>query len=265
MCLSFTLRGHHALRGLDVFVFTGDIHMNQEIAPERHITFWQVLIALITDPGSRAAFKEGWKRGTAMWEAEQKALAAMPADNNKIAEPFADMIIGPEDAWDIAGTEVSVSVSPKNIAANAPAELPENSHLHRDSDDAWDYPAEESISPDFPEFPAEIDTTDAEGNPELDADRQTDDEWDNVETSYPSTHITVDEAWDEPDTAYPAAQTLMQITTAPVDCRRENIPLTLPALSSEDLWDGVLALPAAEQRLSSQSHLIATTYKNIWW
>ena len=233
-----------------------------DIAPERHITFWQVLIALITDPGSRAAFKEGWKRGTAMWEAEQKATAAMPADKDLIAEPFADTIIGPEDAWDIAETEVSATASLENIAANAPAELPENSPLHQDSDDAWDYPTAESISPDFPEFPAETGTTNAEGIPENDAERQTDDAWDYAETAYSSTHITVDKAWDEPDTAHPAAQTLIQATTAPVDCRREDIPSAMSALRPEDLWEDVPPQPTAEQ--SSSPHPLAT-YKNIWW
>ena len=232
-----------------------------DIAPERHITFWQVLIALITDPGSRAAFKEGWKRGTAMWEAEQKAAAAMPADKDLIAEPFADTIIGPEDAWDIAETEVSATASLENIAANAPTELPENSHLHQDSDDAWDYPTAESISPDFPEFPAETGTTNAEGIPENDAERQTDDAWDYAETVCPSTHITVDEA-DEPYTAHPAAQTLIQATTAPVDCRREDIPSAMPTLSPENLWEDVRQQPTVNR--SPPPHPLAT-YKNIWW
>lgn len=233
-----------------------------DIAPERHITFWQVLIALITDPGSRAAFKEGWKRGTAMWEAEQKAAAAMPADKDLIAEPFADTIIGPEDAWDIAETEVSATASLENIAANAPAELPENSHLHQDSDDAWDYLAAENNLPDFPELPAETGITDAESIPELDVERQTDDAWDYAETAYPSTHITVDEAWDEPDTAHPAAQTLIQATTAPVDCRREDILSAMSALRLADLWEDVPPQPTAEQ--SPPPHPLST-YKNIWW
>ena len=44
---------------------------------QKNISLWQVLVALmITDPGSRAAFKTGWKRGTTMWEAEQQVKAA---------------------------------------------------------------------------------------------------------------------------------------------------------------------------------------------
>lgn len=43
---------------------------------QKNISLWQVLVALITDPGSRAAFREGWKRGATMWEAEQQAKAA---------------------------------------------------------------------------------------------------------------------------------------------------------------------------------------------
>ena len=33
---------------------------------QKNISLWQVLVALIIDPGSRAAFREGWKRGTSM-------------------------------------------------------------------------------------------------------------------------------------------------------------------------------------------------------
>ena len=50
--------------------------MTKQVVQEKDIGLWQVLVALITDPGSRAAFKEGWKRGTTMWEAEQQAKAA---------------------------------------------------------------------------------------------------------------------------------------------------------------------------------------------
>ena len=50
--------------------------MTEKVVQEKDISFWQVLVALITDPGSRAAFREGWKRGTTMWEAEQQAKAA---------------------------------------------------------------------------------------------------------------------------------------------------------------------------------------------
>ena len=50
--------------------------MTEKVAQEKDIGLWQVLVALITDPGSRAAFREGWKRGTTMWEAEQQAKAA---------------------------------------------------------------------------------------------------------------------------------------------------------------------------------------------
>nr|WP_314383042.1 hypothetical protein [uncultured Cardiobacterium sp.] len=50
--------------------------MTKQVVQEKDIGLWQVLVALITDPGSRAAFREGWKRGTTMWEAEQQAKAA---------------------------------------------------------------------------------------------------------------------------------------------------------------------------------------------
>ncbi len=50
--------------------------MTEKVVQEKDIGLWQVLVALITDPGSRAAFREGWKRGTTMWEAEQQAKAA---------------------------------------------------------------------------------------------------------------------------------------------------------------------------------------------
>ena len=50
--------------------------MTEKVVQEKDISLWQVLVALITDPGSRAAFREGWKRGTTMWEAEQQAKAA---------------------------------------------------------------------------------------------------------------------------------------------------------------------------------------------
>ena len=50
--------------------------MTEKVVQEKNISLWQVLIALITDPGSRASFREGWKRGTTMWEAEQQAKAA---------------------------------------------------------------------------------------------------------------------------------------------------------------------------------------------
>lgn len=50
--------------------------MTEKVVQEKDIGLWQVLVALVTDPGSRAAFREGWKRGTTMWEAEQQAKAA---------------------------------------------------------------------------------------------------------------------------------------------------------------------------------------------
>ena len=50
--------------------------MTEKVVQEKDISFWQVLVSLITDPGSRDAFREGWKRGTTMWEAEQQAKAA---------------------------------------------------------------------------------------------------------------------------------------------------------------------------------------------
>ena len=50
--------------------------MTKQVVQAKDIGLWQVLVALITDPGSRAAFREGWKRGTTMWEAEQQAKAA---------------------------------------------------------------------------------------------------------------------------------------------------------------------------------------------
>ena len=50
--------------------------MTKPVVQEKDISLWQVLVALITDPGSRAAFKTGWKRGTTLWEAEQQAKAA---------------------------------------------------------------------------------------------------------------------------------------------------------------------------------------------
>ncbi|WP_298641074.1 hypothetical protein [uncultured Cardiobacterium sp.] len=50
--------------------------MTKQVVQEKDIGLWQVLVALITDPGSRAAFKTGWKRGTTLWEAEQQAKAA---------------------------------------------------------------------------------------------------------------------------------------------------------------------------------------------
>ena len=50
--------------------------MTKQVVQEKDISLWQVLVALITDPGSRAAFKTGWKRGTTLWEAEQQAKAA---------------------------------------------------------------------------------------------------------------------------------------------------------------------------------------------
>ena len=50
--------------------------MTEKVVQEKDISLWQVLVALITDPGSRVAFKTGWKRGTTLWEAEQKAKAA---------------------------------------------------------------------------------------------------------------------------------------------------------------------------------------------
>ena len=50
--------------------------MTEKVVQEKDIGLWQVLVALITDPGSRAAFREGWKRGSTLWEAEQQAKAA---------------------------------------------------------------------------------------------------------------------------------------------------------------------------------------------
>ena len=50
--------------------------MTKQVVQEKDIGLWQVLVALITDPGSRAAFREDWNRCTTMWEAEQQAKAA---------------------------------------------------------------------------------------------------------------------------------------------------------------------------------------------
>ena len=50
--------------------------MTEKVVQEKDIGLWQVLVALVTDPGSRAAFREVWKRGTTMCEADKQEKSA---------------------------------------------------------------------------------------------------------------------------------------------------------------------------------------------
>ena len=77
------------------------MNTEQDNSSERHITFWEVLVALITDPGSRAAFREGWKRGTTMWETEQMAHRTRSSSRTNHDEEFlSEFHFRPEDFWD---------------------------------------------------------------------------------------------------------------------------------------------------------------------
>lgn len=64
--------------------------MTEKVVQEKDISLWQVLVALITDPGSRAAFREGWKKGVAMAEAEQAEAAEKAAAEKTVLAKTAD-------------------------------------------------------------------------------------------------------------------------------------------------------------------------------